>query len=88
MSKDNFISAMFGVLLGFIAGYVMHEVLVSRQPPRLPFAAMAWAPLAIYTAAGNPLALLASQVIWGAVLWPLGMWLWQANREKLVSYGG
>ena len=36
MSKDNFISAMFGVLLGFIAGYVMHELLVSRQPPRLP----------------------------------------------------
>ncbi|HEX3530518.1 MAG TPA: tetratricopeptide repeat protein [Thermoanaerobaculia bacterium] len=36
MSKDNFISAMFGVLLGFIAGYVMHEVLVARQPPRLP----------------------------------------------------
>jgi len=36
VSKDNFISAMFGVLLGFIAGYVMHEVLVSRQPPRMP----------------------------------------------------
>ena len=36
MSKDNFISAMFGVLLGFIAGYLMHEVLVARQPPRLP----------------------------------------------------
>jgi len=36
VSKDNFISAMFGVLLGFIAGYVMHEVLVARQPPRLP----------------------------------------------------
>ena len=35
MSKDNFISAMFGVLLGFIAGYVMHEVLVARQPPRM-----------------------------------------------------
>jgi Tetratricopeptide repeat len=36
VSKDNFISAMFGVLLGFIAGYLMHEVLVGRQPPRLP----------------------------------------------------
>lgn len=36
MSKDNFISAMFGVLLGFIAGYLMHEVMVARQPPRLP----------------------------------------------------
>ena len=54
----------------------------------LPFAAMAWAPLAIYTAAGDPLALLASQVVWAVVLWPLGMWLWRANREKLVGYGG
>ena len=36
MSKDNFISALFGVLLGFIAGYLMHEVMVGRQPPRLP----------------------------------------------------
>jgi len=36
MSKDNFISAMFGILLGFIAGYLMHEVMVARQPPRLP----------------------------------------------------
>jgi ABC-2 type transport system permease protein len=54
----------------------------------LPFAAMAWAPLAIYTAAGNPLVLLVSQIVWVAILWPLGMWLWQANREKLVSYGG
>lgn len=34
MSKDNFISAVFGVLLGFIAGYLMHEVMASRQPPR------------------------------------------------------
>jgi tetratricopeptide (TPR) repeat protein len=36
LSKDNFISAVFGVLLGFIAGYLMHEVMVARQPPRLP----------------------------------------------------
>lgn len=36
MSKDNFISAVFGVLLGFIAGYLMHEVMAGRQPPRLP----------------------------------------------------
>jgi ABC-2 type transport system permease protein len=54
----------------------------------LPFAAMAWAPLAVYTGTGNPLTLMASQVFWVAVLWPLAGWLWQSNREKLVSYGG
>jgi ABC-2 type transport system permease protein len=54
----------------------------------LPFAAMAWAPLAIFTGTGQPLSLLISQVIWVAVLWPLADWLWRSNREKLVSYGG
>jgi ABC-2 type transport system permease protein len=54
----------------------------------LPFAAMAWAPLAMYTGAGNPLSLLASQLLWAAILWPTATWFWRANREKLVSYGG
>ncbi|HEV7663427.1 MAG TPA: ABC-2 family transporter protein [Chloroflexota bacterium] len=54
----------------------------------LPFAAMAWAPLAIFTGVGQPLPLLVSQLIWLAILWPLGTWLWNANREKLISYGG
>jgi ABC-2 type transport system permease protein len=54
----------------------------------LPFAAMAWAPLAIYTGNGNILLLLTSQLLWAAILWPLSSWLWRTNREKLASYGG
>jgi ABC-2 type transport system permease protein len=54
----------------------------------LPFAATAWAPLAIYTAAGNPVTLLASQVLWAAILWPTANWLWRSNRERLASHGG
>ena len=54
----------------------------------LPFAAMAWAPLAIFTGTGDPAPLLASQALWAVVLWPLADWLWRANREKLVGYGG
>jgi tetratricopeptide (TPR) repeat protein len=34
VTKDNLISAVFGILLGFIAGYLLHEVMASRQPPR------------------------------------------------------
>jgi len=34
VNKDNLISAVFGILLGFIAGYLLHEVMASRQPPR------------------------------------------------------
>jgi len=35
VNKDNLISAVFGILLGFIAGYLLHEVMASRQPQRL-----------------------------------------------------
>lgn len=54
----------------------------------LPFAATAWAPLAIFTGTGSPYPLLASQLLWAVVLWPASDWLWRANREKLVAHGG
>jgi ABC-2 type transport system permease protein len=54
----------------------------------LPFASIAWAPLAIYTGMGHAVRLIALQVVWAAVLWPLAGWLWRANREKVVGYGG
>lgn len=34
MTKDNLISVVLGILLGFIAGYLSHEVMVARQPAR------------------------------------------------------
>ena len=49
---------------------------------------MAWAPLAIFTGIGQPGPLLLSQLLWAVVLWPAADWLWRANREKLVGYGG
>ncbi len=54
----------------------------------LPFASMASAPLQIYVGAGQPLRLLALQAAWCLALWPLTLWLWRANREKVVGFGG
>lgn len=54
----------------------------------LPFASTVSAPLRIYTGTGPPLQLMLVQLAWAAVLWPLVGWLWRANREKMVSYGG
>ena len=54
----------------------------------LPFAAMASAPLRIYTGTGAPGSLLALQAGWALALWPLARWMWCANREKLVTHGG
>lgn len=35
MNRDNLLFATIGILVGFIAGYLMHEVMASRQPQRL-----------------------------------------------------
>lgn len=54
----------------------------------LPFASMASAPLKIYTGTGDALQLMAMQAGWSVLLWPLAHRLWQANRERVVGYGG
>jgi ABC-2 type transport system permease protein len=54
----------------------------------LPFASTASAPLQIYTGTGNPAMLLLVQAGWAIVLWLVTLWLWRANREKMVGYGG
>lgn len=54
----------------------------------LPFAALASAPLRIYTGTGDPLFLIALQCFWAMILWPLAHALWRINRERLVSHGG
>ena len=54
----------------------------------LPFASTASAPLRIYTGTGDPRRLLLVQAGWAIVLWPLALWLWRANRERLASHGG
>jgi len=54
----------------------------------LPFASLAWAPLAIYTGIGDAPRLIGLQVFWALALWPLAGWLWRSNREKVVGFGG
>jgi ABC-2 type transport system permease protein len=54
----------------------------------LPFAAMASAPLRIYTGTGDAMTLLALQAGWCLLLWPCANRLWRVNRERMVSYGG
>lgn len=54
----------------------------------LPFAATASTPLKIYIGSGDPLPLLWMQAGWAILLWPIAIRIWQANREKMVAYGG
>jgi len=54
----------------------------------LPFASLAWAPLAIYTGVGDVARLLTLQCFWTLSLGGLAAWLWRVSREKVVGYGG
>ncbi len=51
MNRDNLLFAAIGVLFGFIAGYLLHEVMAARQPPLRPAAAAAAAPATATAAA-------------------------------------
>jgi ABC-2 type transport system permease protein len=54
----------------------------------LPFAATVSTPLRIYVGRGDPAMLMLLQLGWAIVLWPLATWIWRANREQVVGYGG
>jgi ABC-type uncharacterized transport system permease subunit len=54
----------------------------------LPFASAASAPLRIYTGTGDPLRLLALQVVWVIVLTIAVRAAWDVCRERVALYGG
>lgn len=54
----------------------------------LPFAAAVSAPLRIYTSTGDAVVVLAMQAVWAVGLWPVALWMWRANRQRLAGYGG
>src|SRR5262245_30268367 len=54
----------------------------------LPFASMASAPLQLYVGTGDAPWLMAVQIGWSLLLWPLARWLWNVSRERMVAYGG
>lgn len=53
MNRDNYLFVVIGVLIGFIAGYLLQEVMVERQPPRLVHGDDTAAPPAAVGAAGG-----------------------------------
>lgn len=81
-------SAVTALLSGAIVPLALLPRGVGEVFAWLPFAAMASAPLKIYTGTGAPAGLLALQAAWAAVLWPLAGWLWRVGRERMVAYGG
>jgi len=53
-----------------------------------PLGTLAGAPLALLAGTGAPARLIAAQLFWNVVLWPLALWAFGASRERMVSFGG
>ncbi len=81
-------AAIWAALSGAFLPLALLPPSVGRVFEWLPFAATASTPLKIYIGSGPTLFMLAMQALWAALLWPLAIWLWQRNRERMVSYGG
>ena len=80
--------AVYTLFSGWLVPLALMPWGLGRVFQWLPFGSMASAPLQIYVGAGNPAKLLAIQVAWCIVMWPLARLAWSANRQRLVSYGG
>ena len=61
---------------------------LGKVMPLTPLGALAGAPLSLYAGLGDPRTILAVQLFWNALLWPLACWRFAAMRERMVSYGG
>lgn len=53
-----------------------------------PLGSLAGGPLSIYAGLAEPMTVLAAQLFWNVVLWPLALWRFASMRERMVSYGG
>ena len=53
-----------------------------------PFACLGGAPLSIFTGSAEVTEVVALQIFWNLILWPLALLAFQKSQEGMVSYGG
>ncbi len=79
-------------LITFLSGSVIPFDLFPYQIGKilqiLPFGSLASAPLLILLDKGDAFELIALQMFWNLVLWPLAIYTFAKSKERMVSYGG
>ncbi len=81
-------NAVATVLTGAFLPYALLPFGLGKVFAWLPFAAMAAAPLQIYTGLGSPGILLLRQLFWAVGLTLIAVKVWNSSRERMVSQGG
>lgn len=80
--------ALFGLLSGAVIPFSLMPGPIAKVLQLLPMGSIAHAPLTLYVGQGDPVALIALQVGWNAVLWPLARYVFKKSEERMISYGG
>ena len=80
--------ALTALLTGAVIPFALLPWDLGRYLELTPLGALAGAALAVWAGAGDAHVLVAAQVIWNIVLWPLTLWYFNRSRERMVSYGG
>ena len=81
-------NALTALLSGQVIPFAALPWSIGRFLALSPLGSLAGAPLSIYTGMAEPWPLLAAQVFWNMILWPLAICCFAASRERMVSYGG
>lgn len=76
------------LLSGALIPFALLPVGVGNVLSMLPFGSIASAPLSIYIGLGNPVRILAQQLIWNIVLWTVAYRSFHKSQEEMISYGG
>lgn len=53
-----------------------------------PYASLGGAPLSIFVGTPDKSRIIALQLFWNIVLWPIALFIWNKSKEEMVSYGG
>ena len=80
--------ALNAIFTGAVIPFAAFPWGVGKYLALTPFGMLAGAPLSIYSGLDKPGTILAAQLFWTLLLWPLSIWWFSKSRERMVSYGG
>jgi len=80
--------AIIKVFSGAVIPFALFPWGIGNMLQLLPFGSIASAPLLIFGGAAEATQLLALQLLWNALLWPLAVVAFRKSQERMVSYGG
>lgn len=80
--------AIYNLFSGALIPFALFPAWARQLLGLLPFGSVASAPLSLYVGSGHAAPLLALQLFWAVVLWPLSRYIYKKSEERMVSFGG